>query len=362
MSESAVLPQPELPLEFHGAAGEYFRIWIVSLCLTLLSLGVFSAWAKVRKKRYFYSHTLLDGTPFHYLGQPVPILKGRLAATALFAIYYFSSHFFTFTLPYVLAAGFVLAPWVVMRSAAFNARYSAFRNMAFQFSGSYWQAFKAINAWGLVPMIGLGSAFSWWDNPVYAGIAFGLFGLFFPFWLRRLKHFLISNTSFGGESGTFNATGRQYLNIYFKAGFILMGAGVVMGVSIASLTALTHNPGLTIVLALIPLYLGYVLSYAYSQAHAGNLTWNRTQLGGLAFRSTLTGRGLAKLYTVNALAIVASLGLLIPWAVIRTLKYRIDHLQLALGGNLAHFVGTPATSVQAAGAEVGEMFDLDLSL
>jgi hypothetical protein len=62
--------QRELPLRFHGSALEYFKIWIVNLCLTLLTLGIFSAWAKVRKKRYFYSHTTVDGTPFQYLGQP----------------------------------------------------------------------------------------------------------------------------------------------------------------------------------------------------------------------------------------------------------------------------------------------------
>ena len=47
----------ELSLEFHGSAREYFRIWIVNLCLTLLTFGIFSAWAKVRKKRFAYSHT-----------------------------------------------------------------------------------------------------------------------------------------------------------------------------------------------------------------------------------------------------------------------------------------------------------------
>ena len=38
-------------LTFDGPAAEYFRIWIVNLLLTLLSLGVYSAWAKVRKAR-----------------------------------------------------------------------------------------------------------------------------------------------------------------------------------------------------------------------------------------------------------------------------------------------------------------------
>ena len=53
------------PVEFSGSAREYFRIWIVNLCLTLLTAGIFSAWAKVRKKRYYYSHTTLMGLLFN---------------------------------------------------------------------------------------------------------------------------------------------------------------------------------------------------------------------------------------------------------------------------------------------------------
>src|SRR6266849_2239601 len=74
--------------EFRGCARDYFRIWAVNLCLTLLTAGIFSAWAKVRKKRYFYSNVTLDGTPFQYLGRPVPILKGRVIAVILFSVYY----------------------------------------------------------------------------------------------------------------------------------------------------------------------------------------------------------------------------------------------------------------------------------
>ena len=43
-----------------GAAGVYFRIWIVNLFFTLITFGIYSAWAKVRKKKYFYGSTRLD--------------------------------------------------------------------------------------------------------------------------------------------------------------------------------------------------------------------------------------------------------------------------------------------------------------
>lgn len=57
--------------EFHGRAGEFFRIWIVNVVLTMLTLGIYAAWAKVRTMRYFYGNTMLDGKPFDFTGNPI---------------------------------------------------------------------------------------------------------------------------------------------------------------------------------------------------------------------------------------------------------------------------------------------------
>jgi hypothetical protein len=48
------------PFQFTGRAGEFFKIWIVNVLLTIVTLGIYSAWAKVRTTGYFYSHTRLD--------------------------------------------------------------------------------------------------------------------------------------------------------------------------------------------------------------------------------------------------------------------------------------------------------------
>src|SRR5438445_11167699 len=73
--------------EFTGTATEYFRIWIVNLFFTLVTLGIYSAWAKVRKRRYFYVSTRLDGDSFDYFASPKAILNGSIIALAIFATY-----------------------------------------------------------------------------------------------------------------------------------------------------------------------------------------------------------------------------------------------------------------------------------
>jgi len=33
-----------LPFQFHGKTGEHFRIWIVNVLLSILTLGIYSTW------------------------------------------------------------------------------------------------------------------------------------------------------------------------------------------------------------------------------------------------------------------------------------------------------------------------------
>src|SRR4249920_2104751 len=72
-------PPESAPLEldrmsFSGTGPEYFRIWIVNLALTIATLGIYSAWAKVRRLQFFYRHTRLAGAGFDYHGDPIALL------------------------------------------------------------------------------------------------------------------------------------------------------------------------------------------------------------------------------------------------------------------------------------------------
>ena len=55
-----------LNFEFHGNGMEYFRIWIVNIFLSIVTLGIFSAWAKVRREQYFYGNLRLGEQHFAY--------------------------------------------------------------------------------------------------------------------------------------------------------------------------------------------------------------------------------------------------------------------------------------------------------
>ena len=102
------------PPEFNGKTGEYFGIWFVNLLLSLVTLGIYSAWAKVRTERYFYGNTRLAGSSFDYLADPVAILKGRLIAYAVVIVLVLSSHFLPVLYVLMILALFALMPLIVV--------------------------------------------------------------------------------------------------------------------------------------------------------------------------------------------------------------------------------------------------------
>ena len=71
-------------LHFTGRGGEYFGVWIVNLLLTIVTLGIYSPWAKVRRLQYFYRHTEVAGSSFDFHGSPIRILIGQEDSPAIF--------------------------------------------------------------------------------------------------------------------------------------------------------------------------------------------------------------------------------------------------------------------------------------
>jgi uncharacterized membrane protein YjgN (DUF898 family) len=77
ISTNAITKTPDNRMTFTGSGKEYFGVWIVNILLTIVTFGVYSAWAKVRRNRYFYGNTKLLDRGFDYHAKPLQILKGR---------------------------------------------------------------------------------------------------------------------------------------------------------------------------------------------------------------------------------------------------------------------------------------------
>jgi uncharacterized membrane protein YjgN (DUF898 family) len=338
------------PVEFTASAGEYFRIWIVNLALTVVTLGIYSAWAKVRKRRYFYSHTRIDGEGFEYRANPIAILKGRLIAVVLFALFYGVGQFAPLYQLLLWIPLAVLAPWLVVRSLAFNAYNTAYRNIRLRFHGTYKTCLKLLAGYGLLAMVTL-----------FLG---------FPFLKRRMTRFVAENHAYGT---TRFALGEGFGKPFVMAYFAAWGLGMIglfgIGIVIAGVAFLGASGGdiksaapLFGLLALFLIYGMMFLLYGYIRARTINAVFNNLRIGPVRFESVLSARRLIWLYVSNIVVILLSAGLATPWAVVRAMRYRASRTSAIAAGPLDSFVQAESQQVSATGEEVGEIFDIDIAL
>ena len=75
------------PVEFTGSGREYFRVWIVNLLLSIVTLGLYTPWARRRTAQYFYSHTHVAGSPLEFVAETRRMVFGFLAFAGLYLAY-----------------------------------------------------------------------------------------------------------------------------------------------------------------------------------------------------------------------------------------------------------------------------------
>lgn len=328
--EAAVIR--EVPFEFYGKGFEFFRIWIVNLVLSIVTLGIYSAWAKVRTQRYFYGNTVCDGASFAYLADPLGILKGRLVAFGMLLVYMLADQFVPL-LGAVLMLGFVaIFPWVMVRGLAFRNHNSAWRGVRFGFDGALGEAYRVFLLW---PMAG----------------AFTL-GLLFPYAVYRQQQFIVGNSRYGVEPLQFEA----------KAGAFYMIALAVIGIGVGGFLLAMLIGAVAPLLTPLAMAASYLAIFAVSNVMFINLRYNNTRLGAHALQANYQFGSYAALMLTNTLALGLTLGLFYPWAKVRNARYAAQHIALVADGDLGEFAAAQRDQVSATGGEIGDMFDVDLGI
>ena len=142
--EVVSLPPREIRPVFTGSGSEYFRIWVVNTLLTLSTLGIYSAWAKVRRTRYLWQNTRLDGFAFDYHARPIAILRGRILALSLFGFYTYAFEFSRVAGIVALLLICALGPWLFMRSQQFKLANTSWRGLRFGFETHTLEAFRIV--------------------------------------------------------------------------------------------------------------------------------------------------------------------------------------------------------------------------
>lgn len=343
--------------EFRGNASEYFGIWIVNILLTIITFGIYSAWAKVRRLRYFRGNTYLDGHSFDYHARGLQIFLGRFILFIVLSIINVITTVYPLlgaVTPFVFLA---ILPWFVVRSLKFNARVTSYRNIRFDFLGKPWGAFVSIVLASLV------SAFS--------------LGILAPFASRWSYRYILNNLRYGDRSFE---TDPKVGAIY--RGWIVPALMVVMGLLLSAAIAWIFiwpmamqavgemngydedtQIGLTILAfyaVLIPIIVVFVVAGFIYRVVVRNVVLNSTLFDKVhPLYSDMSRGGYFWIVSSNFVITVLTLGLMRPWAAVREARYTASHTGITPKGEIGEIMASIQASGSAISAEYTDMEGMD---
>lgn len=371
----APLNDNKLSLEFRGNGKDYFGIWIVNLFLSIITLGIYTAWAKVRRQRYFYGNTFLDGHNFEYHAKPMQILIGRVIVVAILILYQVLVNFhlgFTLLLiPYLFAF-----PWILNKALSFNARVTSYRNVHFNFKGTYW---RAMLAFIIMPIFGLIS-----------------FGLLVPFVSRMSRNYIGNGVSWGnadfktdmGLKPLYKVLGLSFIVLIAS---LLLFYGLYFGLAdsyftgdinsalinfaqdFSSFTGVSFKISIyvLVVLGYLLIYLPIILTFIMYSVGVRNVAYNATKLVTKAddeahiehqMSSNVSSFKYFWILVSNLIAVLFSVGLLRAWAAVRSWRYLAEHTAISPKGSLDNIVSKQIATGDAASAEFFDIEGIDFGL
>ncbi len=342
-------------IKFHGKGGEYFAIWLVNALLTALTLGIYSAWATVRRRRYFYGNTELDGDRFDYHAQPLQILKGRLLVIGGIIVFYILLAITPLLGLLALLVLLALLPWIVIRSWRYNAIMSSYRGVRFNYvcrtGRAYWALLFCpllliIGLYvGLIVLLGIGSglgsinaiAFMLVLTLILAVPAFAAVNGI----ISALQHDLYVNNLFFGKTPfiaelkksafiKFSLVGQLIFLPFMLVALVCIGSFfftlyqmVLMGMlTNEAIDVLVLDNISSLLLMMVVLLIGALVASSYQVVAQRNYLFNQARLNGdIKLHSSMKTMPYMGLLITNTLITLFSLGLAAPVAEVRHARY-----------------------------------------
>jgi uncharacterized membrane protein YjgN (DUF898 family) len=346
-------------VRWKGSGYQYFGIWIVNTALTLLTLGIYLPWAKIRNRRYFYAHTEFAGHSFEYHARPLSVLLGY--AIVLGALVCFNASQFIHPGLFVVAVLLLFAiwPWLYFKALRFRFNNSSYRGIRFRFEGSLEESYRINLIWMLlIPVTG---------------------GMIYPYIDYRRKHYLFGNLRLGKTGFLLKGELSRFFVIYAIAYgiIILLYALVIIAVIVVialviGVSGMGEYPDLQNWMAGLTLG-GFMLGYAtfllllfvlhvYVSTEILKHCLNRLAMdNGIRFESNLEFWELLKIRLINVFLSLITLGIYSPWAAVRVHAYLVDHIKVQVPDGALECLKGALSGEQAALGDAGaDVFDFDI--
>lgn len=367
---------PPLRFAFKGATAEYFRIFYVNLFLTLVTFGIYSAWAKVRSRKFFYGNLCLDGHSMDFDARPLSILTARIIVVLAVVILLFSQDFWLLVWEGIGAMSLLLLfmiPFALVRGRSFNARHTIFRSVRFRYLKNYRPSYWLFVVYYLFAWIVYTVAFSLQETAgsneflqylLIAALSYWI--LLFPAYHYYRHKILVNQFRFGKLEMSYHAKVKSYYRhfvvtllwsvpmfaMFFVAWFYLF----------TSFESSDKNSTIAVILLLIGtfflmltvagLYRSRILPIFYSSIKLGD--------GSTLLCSINPKTYLYKYFLVNLIVIFLSLGLLLPWARVRSWRYVTESLSIVPSSGTATVLASDQEALGPLGEEFSDIQDFDL--
>ena len=273
-------------LSFHGTGGTLFGIYVVNVLLTIVTLGFYRFWGRVKVRRFMMSQTSFEGDRLAYHGTGKELLNGFFKAGLFFGIPLTALqtvdelagdrmiHVVIRSLTSILV--FIFIPLAMVGARRYRMSRTSWRGIRFSFRGRAKDFIKLFTRGSLLSSMTL--------------------GLYYPFFQVRQQNFMISHSHFGRRPFRFDGRGRD-----------LFGSYVVT---------------LLLLLPTLGLY------WFWFSAKKTRYFWEHTFFEAARFRCSLTGRQLMNFTVTNWLILVLTLGLAWPWVLVRTTRFAFSYLAI----------------------------------
>lgn len=325
-------------LRFQGSETEYARLWAVNLLWTVLSLGLYLPWARVRSQRYLMRHTKVAGHVLDYHEPAGKLLQRYLMGMGLL-LGVTGAWAGGATLAGMLALALALAVWPLFVFLSLTHRMAhiswAHRRLAFQAGCE--DVYRAM--WR--PLIG-GCTVAWLcmaatipRNPgdwVVWGWLVSLWLLATPavvwtWYLFRQRHLRLGPLHLLWKASRATVA-MMFLRITVWAALATSFSLGVMAMVVAGVLVMRGRLNLSVQSEALLLAILAVCAAVqpYAQARLQNLVWNNSGNRYLRFRSKLSIADYVVLKCKHALLLVVTLGLYWPWAVIAARRMRTQAL------------------------------------
>lgn len=383
---STFLPQniEAHPLEFTGSGGEYFRVWIVNVLLSIVTLGFYTPWARRRTAQYFYSHTLVAGSPLEFTAQQRKMVMGFVLLMLITLAYNIAANTGQdAAVGLLLLTGAALSPLIWGSAMRFRLGATRWRGLRLQFTASWKEVYLA--SWPLFAL-----ALVWFGvffglqllSPELADVlqeveeeaarpkmppftaamgALLLLGLVLTVlcFIRleyNYKSLLVLKTQVGAEKGRWKPVYMDFVKVWLAtvAVFVLcvVGFSVLIGVlagsSIALVASQSSRMGLwmfvvimvSIVAGIFMLILASAPARAYREARMFQLMWNNIGVSHVArFKCHLQSGRYVGLRIKNMLLTLLTLGLYRPFARVSEYRMKLESVTLHVKGGVEQVAG-----------------------